>query len=319
MINLIKMNLYQMTHTKAMKVILVLAIIIPCFLQYVTDHEIKNETNKLSDTAKEKLTMAGLSDDEISNINAMDIDEEFIDIIENADVDSVEFQTLVSSLTSDEPDIVLGIQSAELDDDASALDYAIHDIATLLTLLFLTIATSIYVNADEKNGFIKNIAGQCKHKSYIHIAKLIAIFVYSTVLTILFTIAETITVKIIKGKDIELIGDNIGNKIGSIALGLLLMFAFLSLIAMFVTVFRNGTIAMIIGILTCTGFSNLLVNAFEKLLDADIEKYLTSSNLLDITSFGNNGTTARMFLVGAIALIVYNVIAIFVTEKRDTV
>ncbi|MFG6328342.1 MAG: ABC transporter permease, partial [Lachnospiraceae bacterium] len=143
MLNLIRMNLFRMVHTKS---VIVVFIVLMLFA---------NISSCLTLTAGESIEMA------------KEMKEGQVEFYE-PDAASGDFGIYINT-------------PVKSDGTLKEYVYVYFSISSGLLLLFILIGAVLFFRGDEKNGFIKNIAGQTKHKHNIMLSKLVAVGIYTFV------------------------------------------------------------------------------------------------------------------------------------------
>lgn len=294
MLNLIRMNLYRMLHTKSIFIVLLIGTAFGALAAYMSSVEMEEAPNGVG------LTL------------------EYQDGSTAADDLKSGFEAGAS-----DADVNFGIYTdvPELEDGKPApfMKYFCSDMAGGILLIFITIATVLYINGEEKSGFVKNIAGQTKHKCNIFISKLIVMIGYLLVSMVLYAAAEYAALMIFYNGDMEFCGDILGEALKYIGIEFILYIAFISGLAMLTTIFKNTTIGITVGILASCGFANILTGLINKLIDVDISKYLVVNNINSVSFGAENKTLILAIIVGIVFNIVYNVAGTMWFTKRDVV
>jgi len=273
MINLIKMNLYKMFHTKAMWITLLCCLAFVSLIYYVG---IKFEEDSFDEHIEETVQEDATQGDEIA-----------------------------IGITS-------GLSGHE---KAGVMDHLLDDMCNAMVLLFLVIAVCLFVHGDQKSGYIKNIAGQCKHKSYIFLSKLVCIACYEVVFYVIYFAYITLYCKILSpnmgfaARYTTMVPERI-------AVAALVSFAYLVGAAALTSILKSGAVAMTLCIAFLLGFEQLIIDGLDALLDTNMYKYAPINVLTDIPYVSD---FSRAIGVGVVLFVVYNVIGALVIEKRDAV
>lgn len=216
------------------------------------------------------------------------------------------------------------------DSPAEFLRFFMADVSAGMPLLFICIAVVLFVNNEEKTGFIKNISGQVRRKSSIYFGKLVVIAAYILILMLVYGVAQYISLQIGFHGDMKF-GTNIFVPfIKAFAVAYLLYLAFAGGLMMLTAVLRNNTIGIVVGLLSVCGIGSMLFglidNILKKMIDMDLTKYSTAKYSVTgcIRELGTlltneSGVMGRMLVVGIAFLIVYNVIGNIIFVKRDVV
>lgn len=190
--------------------------------------------------------------------------------------------------------------------------------------IMYTIFISIFIHAELKNGFIKNIVGYVKPKSKLVISKLLILTSYIFMLPLIYFIFMFLT--------FTLVGNNITfdpsvDLFIMMAVELLLYFAFGSIIIMLCIISNSNAFSIAIGIMMSVGIFNILYVVIDYFV-GKIAPHLTFSsvdyslmtninNVRLLTLNFNNSQLVRSICVGiafSVAAIILSVIAI---QKKD--
>lgn len=286
MLNLIKMDLYRMFHTVSTWVMCFVVIVVTAFAIFMTGVDL--------DAIKERGTVNEI--------------EPGLQIEEN----EVNLNFGVYSNTKEEwitEDITLaGLLEAQL---ASGL-------FVIVSLIFV----SIFVNADQKNGYIKNIAGQLPYKWMPVLSKAVAIMAQLLLQFAIMTITMYIGGKIAFGE--QFVWGNTLDICKVLGGQYILHLGFDYLILCLCIVFKSVSLSMTLGILlsckvvTLVYFGiNQLVEAVLKTKDFDIGKYAIEMNISSFTTSAGAEDIARMLVIGVLYVLVTLILAAVVTQKRD--
>ena len=191
-----------------------------------------------------------------------------------------------------------------------------------LLALLCVIFTAVFVNAEHRSGFIKNIAGQLHSRGKLIISKLTAVAVQVLFMMIVFIIAVLITGFILWGGSFYI--GSAASLFKFAAIQYLLHLSLSAMIIFFTVLTGSSAFSMTLGILLCSGLSvpvysliNKLVYNFRPGLGFDINKFLPDGN---ITLTGIDAS-AEVFLRGAVSGAVYALIFILLSmlimQKRD--
>lgn len=325
MINLIKMNLYKLFHTKCMFIILFIAMGFSMLMYYIN---FKYEDDlygygSLTDEQVEMLKDKGCNPEFISYIANYDISPEIMKEIENGTISEAQLRELsdefIATKKGEGDNIRIGITTvSDPLKEKTILSYILEDIASGLMILFLSIATALFVNADEKNGYIKNIAGQTRHRSYIFLSKIIIMALYSLFFLSAIALTDIVACKLFGGS-IKFSDSDAGEMGVRLLIAYLITVAYVSGVAMLTSVMRSSTLSMVIGIIFTLGFEYLIFGNLDKLFDTEMYKYLPIKNLADLSIIGNDVNHSKIIGIGIVFFLVYNIVGTVITEKRDAV
>ncbi len=191
----------------------------------------------------------------------------------------------------------------------------------LLAILSAVFA-AIFANAEQKNGYIKNIAGQFPRRGSLIISKFVAIAIQIFLMMILFTVVTVITCFILWGDRFYL--DSFTPILKFLGTQYLLHLGFAALIMFFSILTRSTAFSMTAGILVCAGFAvpiysiiNKLVTDIKPNLNFNIGDYMIDRNISQISLAATSDIMIRGIFVGIIFAAVSVLLAMFTIQKRD--
>ena len=191
-------------------------------------------------------------------------------------------------------------------------------------LLFSVIFVMIFVSSENKNGYIKNIGGQVRHRRQLFISKMAVIGIYTVLFDLIMFLVEAV-VWMICTKKISLGAGSFDGYISFIVFQVLLQYAFLMVCATIEAVIKNRVFGMTAAVCLSIGVGPFICMAIDvgvhKLtgFTVEIEKYLITTKINSLVP----GESMSQLLNLTMFVIVYLVIAaaagIISTEKRDMV
>lgn len=282
MYNLIKMDIYRLMHSVST---LVMVLVIAAFAIFSI-----NMTKVDVDAMKEQASVE--MEQETEN-----------DVLEVS----------VGIAVSSDPGWATGqIESADL---------IAEQLKSGLLMLFVSIFTSIFVAAEQKNGYIKNIAGQLTNKGILVCSKLVAVAVQLFLIFAVYTIAAIITGTVIFGNQFE-IGSllELGKVLG---IQYLLHLGFASLVLFICIGGRSSVAGMTMGIAISCGIPGLIYTSanylIHKITKAEIavEKYMIDTNIQNTGSGAAQEVLQRSLCVGVAFIIISVIVAMVIMQKRD--
>lgn len=329
MYNLIKMELYRLCRATSTWVILLVTVASVAALMALTGAFMSLAGEMEDDAALVVEADENLSQEDVSdeNLPEEDASDEGMSDENSSGFDLSEESASESEKDASENGVTIGFYvnedmlNSEEDNLAEVLASVLQ--SGVLALLCV-ILTATYAYADEKNGYLKNIAGQYPSREKLVLAKCAA--VAAAVLALLAVCAATgmIGAKIIWGSSLHI--GSLSELAKVIGVHYLLLLA-LSLVMLMVTILaRSSTVGVIVGVL----ISANMLSMFCSLINILAEKVLPSSNF-DSTlytieyylgSFGvgaSAGDTARAVAVALIYGVLAAVAAAWVMKKRDVV
>jgi len=286
MFNLIKMDLYRMVHSVSFKVMLVVVVAIAFFTIGMTSYDVTY--------AKEQMENGMVQQNE-------DIPED----------DKMVIEVGISVTSSDS--WIEEVPFSELVNE---------NMKSNMLLLLCVIFVPLFVHAEYKNGYIKNIAGQLPNRGVLVVSKLVAVSVQILILFVGYILWAGIAGKIFF-KDTLVLGEVTDLLFGS-AVHYLLCLAVGYIVLMLTMVTRSSALSLTFGVLCSTGFSALLYNGINVAIASitgkkgfDIGLYTPEMNVAQINFDMEAGALTRVLVVGLVYAAVAAGIAITVMKKRD--
>lgn len=285
MLNLIRMNLFKMVHTKSIIVVFAVLMVFS----------------------------------NISSCLTADESREMVKDIQKGEVTLYESNELSASF---------GIYvDTPVRSDGTLKEYVYvycSDLNSGLLLLFILIGVVLFFRSDEKNGFIKNIAGQTKHKYNILLSKLAAVGVYTFVCMLCYMLIGYLSfvtgVALVDG-GISFGIEYLPEVIKIFALQYLLYMAFISGLLLITQVTKSTAAGITAGSFGIMGFGMLFVTISQKVFntDFDISKYYISTNISKVNMDAGADIIKFALVIGIVYFIMYNVLNILWFSKRDIV
>lgn len=196
------------------------------------------------------------------------------------------------------------------------------DVAGLSLTLLCAIFVPLFVNGEQKNGYIKNIAGQLPNRGALVLSKLLIAAVQVFVLFASYILAMAVAGKIFLGDD--LVFGSIGAFVKLMGIHYLLHVGFAALVMGLTVMLRGSGLAMTFGILTSSalfGFVYELINiplhkcGISK--EFDIGNYAIEQCIQIVKPDMAGNDLTRVIVVGIAFLVVSTVAAMVVMQKRD--
>ncbi len=286
MFNLIKMDLYRMVHSVSFKVMMVVVIAVAFFTIGMTSYDVAYTREQL-EKGIVQMEETAAEDDKI-------VIEMGISVTSNDSwVDEVPFSELVN-----------------------------ENMKSNLLLLLCAIFVPLFVHAEYKNGYIKNIAGQLSNRGVLVVSKLVAVAVQILILFVSYIVWAAVA-GMVFFKD-TLVTGNFMDLLGGSALHYLLCLAVAYVVLMLTLVTRSSALPLTFGVLCSTGFTALLysgINAVVSMITGkdtfDIGLYTPEMNVGHITFDMTNEALTRVLIVGSVYAVLAAVIAISIMKKRD--
>lgn len=295
MLNMIRMEIYRLFHTKSVYVIWVVMAAFLAFSTYMTKDEV-------ADFVK------GERQEEMAGIQKQGKQEE----IQISEDESVTFGIMV-----DMPPLVE--KNGKVMPTVFGEVYS--NIQGSVISLFMVIFAVLFASADLQSGFVKHIAGQIEQRGTLLFAKGAALFLYTLVTIAVYLPVQGLYNKIFFG---GLAWGEPKEIAAYLAVQVCLHFALVMIAATAAILFRNNVVSMIFAITClCMGFMSMLYAWIDRMLEAAGVKNL---NIIKYTVTGNIGSLAmnpsrKAILTGVAVAATFSIVAIdigaIVFQKRD--
>lgn len=187
-----------------------------------------------------------------------------------------------------------------------------------LLLAVVAVFTVLFIAAEYKKGFIKNIAGQFPIKGVMAASKLITIATMVLVMLIVFDLSMFLT-GVILFKDRLVLG-SAAELLQTSGLNYLLHFAYACVFVFLTALTRSSALGITLGILFSGGVSDLLYSCFDYLIPGDkfsIAEYTTTGNISTITANMSNELVTKAVLVGVIFILASSALYTLTVQKKD--
>lgn len=188
--------------------------------------------------------------------------------------------------------------------------------------IIVVVFAAIFSNADQKNGYIKNIAGQYPRRENLIISKFVAIAIHVFWMIILFALVTVITGFALWGSRFYL--DSFIPVLKFLGTQYLLHLGFAALIMFFSIFTRSTAFSMTAGILICAGFATPIYSIINKLiahinssLNFDVSNYMLDRNIIQVSLTSTSDIITRGILVGIVFIVISVFLAMFMIRKRD--
>lgn len=292
MFNLIKMNMYHLKHAVSTYVLLLFVIILGVFSVTMTNEDVE----MMKDDPQ---MMLGL---EITNH-------------ENVQNDEVESDTRMPGIYV-EPESDWAKGKIEIGSVISS------EMKSGLLAILCVIFAAIYTNADQKNGYIKNVAGLFPNRGSLILSKSLVIGVQILLMMVVFCISIVLTGYILWGKEFYMGSfETLLKYLGVqyfIHLGVAITIMFLAILT------KSSAFSMTAGILAHAGLFvpvygivNKAINQMGNISHFDLNRYMLDGNITMIGLQGQNDILLRGTFTGIGFVLVSTILAMFFMKKRD--
>lgn len=183
-----------------------------------------------------------------------------------------------------------------------------------LFLIVVSIFVTIFVCAEQKNGYIKNIAGQFPNRMVLVFSKTVAIGVQVLSMFLVLTTAMFVTGKICFGSSFVL--DSAGEVLKVLGGQFVLHYAFAAFLLCLSLLFHSSALSMTIGILVSCKVTSLLYAVTDR-FSVELTEYALEINVTRFAQGADGKETLVMLLSAAVIFIAAVCLATVVMQKRD--
>ncbi|MBD5482841.1 MAG: hypothetical protein HDR15_10050 [Lachnospiraceae bacterium] len=237
MMRLIKMELYRLVHAVSTRVMIVVVAGVAVLMSFVLSVDL--------DTMEEELKASGQETGIESQVPA----EGFADGWASVGEESAD-EGFTWGITA-------SVDESQIGDGLELGDILMSELGGCLLVVFVAIFVPLFVNAEQKRGYIKNIAGQIPRREMLALSKLPAIAVQVFFLFVVYTIAGLVSGAIFFRGRLAL--EFTGALFRALCMQYVLHIAWGCLIALLTIVTRSTAFAMTTGILLASGIVEMLM------------------------------------------------------------
>ena len=191
-----------------------------------------------------------------------------------------------------------------------------------LLAILCVIFAAIFTNADYKNGYIKNIAGQFPRREQLVASKFIVIAFQVLVMVVVFTISIVVSGYVMWGSDFYL--GSVTELFQYLGVQYLLHLGIAAVMMLLCILTYSTAFSMTSGILLCSGLAvpiysliNKAINGLKTGLEFDINKYILDGNITMLLYDSTSEVMVRGVAVGVAFAIVSLLISTIIVKKRD--
>lgn len=191
-----------------------------------------------------------------------------------------------------------------------------------LFMILCSVFVTIFVNAEQRNGYVKNLGGSIPHKSQLVISKIVAVAIEIMAAFLLFAAAVTIAAKIVCGN--QFVVGPLSSLFILLGVQYLLHMGFACFIVLICVLTRSNAFPMVSGILISCNIMGIVYSLINKLIyfignDAkfDISYFMLDCNISAYSLNLSASDTFRTIAVGCSFVIISIAFASMIAEKRD--
>lgn len=198
--------------------------------------------------------------------------------------------------------------------DVDFADLVNTQVGSGLFLIVVSIFVTLFVCAEHKNGYIKNIAGQFPNRGVLIVSKAVAIGAQVLAMFLVLFVTMFVTGKICFGD--KLVLNSVGKLFTVLGGQFVLHYAFAGVILCLGVLFRSSALSMTIGILISCKLTSLLYMLGNK-FSLDLTRYALETNVTRYSVITDKKEILVMMLSAAVIFAVTIGTSIIVMQKRD--
>lgn len=189
-------------------------------------------------------------------------------------------------------------------------------------LFFSVIFTMIFALSENKNGYIKNIGGQVRHRWQLFVSKLTAIFIYIFMFDLILLVVQSVIWFIAKG---NFGAGSFSEYITFIISQFLLQYVFVTVCTAIAIITKSRVFSMTAAVCLSFGMGKLACMGIDagiyKLLNREVslEKYLITTKISTMLPNMDMAQIRNIIVFAAVYFIVSVFVGIISVEKRDMV
>lgn len=302
MLNMIRMEIFHLFHTKSAYVVWISLFAFLAFSTYMTQAETEEMQKESRPAVQEEGALDGMLDGISDGLNQ---DE---DLAEDEEEEGLTFG------------IAVEIPEKAPGGKVTVFDEAFGNIMGGVHALFLVIFAVLFASSDLQSGYVKHIAGQMEKRGPLICAKGVAMFLYVAVTMAVYPLFQAVYNRIIHG---YLVWGDIGQMAVYLILQICLHFALMMIVATISILLRNNAVSMIFAIGITLGLMNIVYRwincALRKvgIRDFDILKYSVMQNIGSLAMDPSRKVILLVLAVAAVFSAVMTTLGVIVFQKRD--
>lgn len=189
-------------------------------------------------------------------------------------------------------------------------------------LILISIFITLFVNAEQKNGFIKNIAGKFPNRRILVASRFASVVIFALVMFVVYAAAQTVFSYSFWGEDIII--SSFAEMWKMLGVQSLIHLAFACFIVFFCISTGSSAFSMTVGIMICCGVGNFIYILIDKIAHSvfhaenfEFGKYMLEANVKAVGIGASSEVILRACTVGIVFAAVSVLISMFIMQKRD--
>lgn len=200
---------------------------------------------------------------------------------------------------------------------APFMEFFFANMQSGILLIFLAIATVLFVNQEYKTGFVKNIVGQTAHRSMLYFSKLAALIGYMLLTIVSYYLAFYMVLRLNTGSELQFGWELLTGNLNVIAISILLLLAFISGLTMLTIISRSSTLSITLGMFLTMGGGFIIDSILHYLISFHVGKYFITTNLGNMMPGAHGKSLWLALAVAFISIIIYNGVGAIWFSKQD--
>lgn len=195
-------------------------------------------------------------------------------------------------------------------------------IADGLIMIFCTIFVAFFLGAEQKDGYIKNIAGQLPVRGLLVVSKFITIALYLLILMGVHTVSVYLFGKIFFAE--KMMVGSLSTLFSMLSAQYVLHLAFCGFLMLLHALSRSTAATLAGGLLVSVGLTRFIYTLINKLIlvvnstsEFDLGRYMVDSNIIAARFEATPQLFEQALIVGAVFVIVYVVLSALTVQKKD--
>lgn len=192
----------------------------------------------------------------------------------------------------------------------------------VLSLMVSAVLASIFINEEQINGYIKNIAGQVKNKGMMIVAKFVALAVMTLFVLIAYTAGATVSGFVFFNNAITYEG--LTQFLAVFGTKYVIYLSVNAIILFLCNLTKSKTLAVAVGVIFGSGASIIVYNIISTFigivlkLEVPVASYVPDGLVFGLTMTAPSAEIIKAIAVAVAYIVVFIVASMVVMKKRDT-
>lgn len=192
----------------------------------------------------------------------------------------------------------------------------------VLSLMVSAVLASIFINEEQINGYIKNIAGQVKNKGMMIVAKFVALAVMTLFVLIAYTAGATVSGFVFFNNAITYEG--LTQFLAVFGTKYVIYLSVNAIILFLCTLTKSKTLSVAVGVIFGSGASIIVYNIISTFigivlkLEVPVASYVPDGLVFGLTMTAPSAEIIKAIALAVAYIVVFIVASMVVMKKRDT-